>query len=432
MNLRRLSALGLLLSFAIISQAQQTGPSPGVVLLAHGGQTGWNEEVSKLAAQVDKTLPVEVAFGMATKRNIQDAIDRLVKRGVREIIAVPLFVSSHSSVITATQYLLGLRSEAPPELAAYARMRHDHGTHSAADSGEPAFDPTIPIRSPAPIRMTAALDRHPLVAEILLTRAQSISKDPAQEVLIVVAHGPVSDDENAKWLANMGALAERIRSASAFKRIEYLTVRDDAPEPIRSRATAELRAVVERAVGEGHKALIVPLLVSYGGIERGIQKRLQGLSYVISPQGLLPDERLTNWVILAAQGNRATTQCPEDALLVVAHGAGRPGWNDRVVRMVNQVEWPGPKGVAFLTTSSPEQGLANVAARLDQPGVNRIIVVPLFVSSFSDHYEELRYYVGERKEAPAHIHADPLKTRAELTLTRGMDDDPMLARILGD
>ncbi|MEK7404210.1 MAG: CbiX/SirB N-terminal domain-containing protein, partial [Acidobacteriota bacterium] len=169
-----------------------------------------------------------------------------------------------------------------------------------------------------------------------------------------------------------------------------------------------------------------------GGIEKGIRQRLEGLSYTMGSQGLLPDERLADWVIVAARGTQTTAQSPSDALLVVAHGARRAGWNDRVVRMMDRVDWPSPKGVAFLTTSSPEQSLANVAARLDQPGVNRIIVVPLFVSSFSDHYEEIRYYAGERTEAPAHVHGEPLKTRAKLILTGGMDDDALLARILAD
>ncbi len=432
MNRRKPLILGLLLSLPIVSQAQESSPSSGILLLAHGGKTEWNEEVDKLAAQVDESMPVEVAFGMASKRNIQDAIDRLAKRGAREIVAVPLFVSSHSSVITSTQYLLGLRAEAPPELAAYARMRHDHGAHSTSQPGEATFDPTTPVKSPVPIRMTAALDRHPVVADILLSRAQSISHDPDHEVLIVVAHGPVSEDENAKWLTDMSALAEHMRRASSFKRIEYLTVRDDAPEPIRSRAAAELRAVVERAVGEDHKALVVPLLISYGGIEGGIRKRLEGLSYVMSPQALLPDERLVNWVIQTAQGVATIAQASADALLVVAHGARQPGWNERVMRLVNHIQWPGPKGVAFLTTSTPQQDLASVAARLDRAGVNRIIVVPLLVSSFSDHYEEIRYYAGERTEAPAHVHGEPLKTNAKLILTGGMDDDALLARILAD
>lgn len=280
---------------------QARGTKTGILLLAHGGRQGWNAEVNRLASQVDRTMPTEVAFGMASKRTIQQAVDRLVARGVREIIAVPLFISSHSSVVTSTQYLFGQRADAPPDLAAFAKMDHTHGGGDHSTMMDASFDPTTPVKSSVPVRMTAALDRHPVVADILLSRAQSISRDPAREVVILVAHGPVPDDDNARWLADMGALAGRMRSASNFKRIEYLTVRDDAKEPVRAQATAELRKVVERATSEGSRVLIVPLLVSYGGIEEGIKKRLDGFDYVMSGQGLLPDERLARWVLVAAQ-----------------------------------------------------------------------------------------------------------------------------------
>ncbi len=62
---------------------------------------------------------------MATKSTMQAAIDRLKARGVTEIVAVPLFVSSHSSVIDSTAYLLGLRKEKPEDLTMFASM--DHG-----------------------------------------------------------------------------------------------------------------------------------------------------------------------------------------------------------------------------------------------------------------------------------------------------------------
>jgi len=46
--------------------------------------------------------------------------------------------------------------------------------------------------------------------------------------------------------------------------------------------------------------LIVPLLLSYGGIETGIRKRLDGLDYAMSPQALLPDARLARWITESA------------------------------------------------------------------------------------------------------------------------------------
>lgn len=307
------------------AQANNTAPGAtrGILLMAHGGSVNkWNDEVLKIAQRVNETMPTEVAFGMASKRTIQDAVDKLVARGVREIVAVPLFISSHSSVITSTQYLLGLRPDAPPDLAIFARMNHSHGaqssqqsshdahgsgahnspaSHAAANTPGIAFDPTTPVKSPVPIRMTAALDRHPMVADILLERAREISREPAGETLVVVAHGPVPEDDNARWLADMKSLVELMRPRSSYKRIEYLTVRDDAPDPVRAQATAELRRIVERATKEGNRVLIVPLLLSYGGIEEGVRKRLEGLNYEMSKQGLLPDERLARWVLSSAQ-----------------------------------------------------------------------------------------------------------------------------------
>jgi len=93
---------------------------------------------------------------------------------------------------------------------------------------------------------------------------------------------------------------ETMRPRTGFSRIEHLTVRDDASEPVRDQATEELRGVVEGAVDEGKSVLIVPLLLSYGGIETGLRRRLEGLPYRMADQALLPDERLSEWVLLQA------------------------------------------------------------------------------------------------------------------------------------
>ena len=284
----------MLSAFFALPLAAQT---EGILLLAHGGDESWNEEVRRLASGINATIPVEVAFGMARKQTIQDAIDRLSERNVDEIVTVPLFISSHSSIIRVTEYLLGARDEAPPELVIYARMGRRGGDTPGADS-----DPTKPVETTLSIRVTPALDHHPLVADILSSRAESISRNPEGEVVVIVAHGPVSDEENDRWLESMGVLAELMRQETRFSSIEYLTVRDDAPEAIQSQATAELRALVERATGEGTDVLVVPLLLSYGGIEKGIRERLEGLPYRMTAQGLLPDDRLAEWVRLQAAG----------------------------------------------------------------------------------------------------------------------------------
>ena len=292
-----LLALSVALLFPGVVEAQ------GILLLAHGGRDEWNAEVLQVASNVDSAHPVEVAFGMANKRAIEDAVARLAERDVEEIVAVPLFVSSHSSVMRATEYLLGHRDDAPPEMEAFGRMAARMmaaGSGSAGSASDDGFDWTTPIEKPLPITLATALDDHALVAEILLARAMDVSERQDEEVVVVVAHGPSSEEDNRLWLENMRSLVERMRPQTQFSRIDYLTVRDDAAEEIQDRATTELRAVVEAGVREGKSVLIVPLLLSYGGIEVGIRERLEGLTYRMVDRALLPDERLSDWVLMQA------------------------------------------------------------------------------------------------------------------------------------
>jgi hypothetical protein len=260
---------------AIAASAGQPNPRIGILLLAHGGSVQtWDEDVRHVADQVDLTMPTEVAFGMATRSSMQAAINRLVARKVTEIVAVPLFISSHSSLIDSISYLLGLRSQQPEDLKMFAAMDNGSGG-MAMEHGSINHDPSEamkPFSSPVPIRMASALDHHRIVAEILSDRTSSISHDPAHEVVVLVAHGPVADDENKLWLGDMSILASEMRQQSHYAGIEFLTLRDDADKPIRDAAT-------------------------YGGIEGGLRKRLDSLTYRMPSQGLLPDKRIVDWVM---------------------------------------------------------------------------------------------------------------------------------------
>jgi len=314
-NGQRLSLLMFLfLGLSLVHGQSAAAPSSkapriGVLLLAHGGHVQtWNEEVRHVADQVDLTIPAEVAFGMATKATMQEGIDRLTARGVTEIVAVPLFVSSHSSVIDGTAYLLGLRAQAPEDLKDFAAMDHGASMNHAGMSKAMTPDPAAiaermkPISSSVPIRMTSALDHDAIVEDILIDRAASVSKDPAHEVVILVAHGPVPDADNQLWLNDMNILADQIRQHSKYAGIECLTLRDDADDPVRNAATEQLRQTVGRIQKAGNVPLIVPLLLSYGGIEEGLRKRLSGMDFKMPTQALLPDQRIAAWVITRVSG----------------------------------------------------------------------------------------------------------------------------------
>lgn len=292
--------LATLLATASLVEARSSS-TEGILVLAHGGGEAWNASVKAVVDAVNRRQPAEVAFGMASRPAIQAAIDALVARGVSSIVAVPMFVSSHSSVVRSTEFLLGLRATAPADLVIFARMSHDRpaagahgeGDHHAAAVVEQNMRPVVVA---VPVRMTPALNRHQIIGEILASRARVLSTVPANEAVILVAHGPSPDDDNARWLADMAVLASVVRTSAAFRSVEFLTVRDDAEADVRDAATAELRALVTRHTAAGHRVLVVPLLMSFGGIERAIAKRLDGLTYVMAAQGLMPDDRLVAWV----------------------------------------------------------------------------------------------------------------------------------------
>lgn len=266
----------LLLPLAVSAEEARTG----VLVLAHGGSNKWNGIVRKAVRQAKIKAPVEVALGMGMHRQeagqFQDAVDRLERKGIGRIVVVPLLASSHSEVYRQFEYLLGLRAEA-------------------------AWPEVKPLRLEVPAVMRPALDADPVVGEILLERAKALSRQPAEETVILIAHGPNEEADNALWLADMRQLQERVKSGGGFRNVISLTLRDDAPKAVQDEATQALRQAVQQASGQG-RALVVPLLIAQGGIERKIPERLAGLSYQFTGQTLLPHPKLSAWIAEQARG----------------------------------------------------------------------------------------------------------------------------------
>ena len=139
---RRLTlAAALLLALPTAAHAQQ-----GLLLVAHGAGHEWNARVRETLAQVNWAQgPAGVAFLMGEEADSAGwgaAVARLVRDGAREIVVVPLMVSSHGSHYRQIRYYAGELDSLPPELAA-----HDHHSAHAAPG--------------VPMRVTPALDAAP-------------------------------------------------------------------------------------------------------------------------------------------------------------------------------------------------------------------------------------------------------------------------------
>lgn len=132
-------------------------------------------------------------------------------------------------------------------------------------------------------------------------------------------------------------------------------------------------------------------------------------------------------------------------LLVVAHGADSV-WNNRVRETVAAVKWThGPVRLAFLMGDEAATASWDVAAgALEQAGVSKIIAVPLMVSTFGSHVDQIRFYAGELPALPKELeamaahdshgghggHGAARKLSVPVQTTRALDDAPELGAAL--
>ena len=267
----------------------------GVLVLAHGGEPDWDRAVRDAAKPVGERFPTEIAFGMSEPAAIQEAVGRLEKRGARRIVAVALQASAESFK-ARNRKILGLDAGAPPRPPDDADHGHEH--HAAKPGGHAHHDPdTMPLWRVDSQAQFFLVDQGLMDAdamgEVLAARALGLSKDPKRETVLILAHGPGDDAENARWLERLDRLAEPVRKARPFSSVHVETLREDWPEKRRA-AEARVRTLVVEATAKDGRCLVIPFRVHGFG---PYAAALKGLSYVSDGRGLLPHPRVGKWLI---------------------------------------------------------------------------------------------------------------------------------------
>lgn len=307
------SRLALLLLVSLLapscaSPAQTAGLAPaevredfGVLVMAHGGTKEWNDGVLGVVEPLRDRYPLEVAFGMADAVSLQDAVAALEARGARRIGVVRLFVSGESWY-ERTEQILGLIPGAPDRAGAAlavhdaSHAHHSHGDgHAVADPGDHGTHRMEFWRLATASSFaltTSGIVEAETMGTILADRARSLSRDAAGEVVLILAHGPADDAENARWLAKLDARAEEVRRALPFRRVEAMTLREDWPEK-RAEAERRIRAFVTDAAAEGLTPIVLPFRVHGFGPYAEV---LAGLDYIADGHGLIPHPEVTRWI----------------------------------------------------------------------------------------------------------------------------------------
>jgi sirohydrochlorin ferrochelatase len=282
--------LAALLAIALATNA---AAQTGMLVVAHGAGPEWNGPVRETMASVSWPHgPVEVAFLMgaeATTSGWDSAAARLARAGVRDIVVVPLMVSSYGEHVTQIRYLAGEIHELPASLAAH--NHHGHGVLSA------------------PARVTPALDDAPELGEALATRWVALSDADRRRPVLLVAHGPSADSLAAHWITNLTTVSAALTRAGATT-VRIGLLRDDAAAPVRAAAVAAMRdSVLALAARSGDSVVALPVMISSGAITAvSIPRDLLDLPVRYSALPLAPLPSLARWIERVAGSVRTATR----------------------------------------------------------------------------------------------------------------------------
>jgi hypothetical protein len=266
--------------------AQDSESRVGVLVMAHGGTPEWDAAIAEAAVPLGREAPTAIAYGMADPMTLAHALDSLRGEGVSRVAVVRMFVSG-DSFIDQTEYLLGLSPTPPPF---FIPSHGGRGGHAAMPAGPPQ-----PIEHGLEVAthldgMVDADEAHVVLAE----RALTLSREPASETVLMIAHGMGDPGENDELLEAMREIARSI-AATPFHAVHSATLREDWAAA-REIAEREIRALVESENREGRRVLVVPVRLSGFGPYAEV---LEGLEYA-QGNALLPHAEMSTWLLRTA------------------------------------------------------------------------------------------------------------------------------------
>jgi hypothetical protein len=246
----------------------------GILALGHGYKEPGNTFFREAYARVAQTYPTATGLGMAMmgSGHIQAAVDRLTEAGARTIVALPSEIGDDTSLIRQWHYIFGLADR-----SAYLDVPR--------------------VKSSARIIVAKTPTASPLIGEILADYAQSAVRKPAEEVILLVAHGPEDPADNAKLLTVLARHAQRTRDATKVREVHADSLQDDAPTKIRDANVRRMREWITLHGEAGHRVIVLQaVMTGQGGVTARLRRDFDGLEYHLVDKGLAEHPLFDRWI----------------------------------------------------------------------------------------------------------------------------------------
>jgi hypothetical protein len=256
----------------------------GVLILSHGVGENSDRMLKDALEPVSSEYPTAIGFGMAmmTSTHLQSAVDDLIERGAKKIILVQNGTTTEYNTLTRQwKYIFGL--------------------------GEEATYIAVPVvQADVEFVMAKTFGDSPLITDILYDHVKEVSKNPANEVVIIVGHGPEDNEDNEPDLAILSAHVDRIAAKNEFADVKIINLQDDAIAPIRKSNVKRLRRWITKANDEGQDVIVVAVAAASHGVQTHIRQDLRGLDYTFADKGMSEHPNYVEWISATIADSLAT------------------------------------------------------------------------------------------------------------------------------
>ncbi len=246
----------------------------GVLGLGHGYAGDGNAQFEAGFANVARVHPTAVGLGMVMmdSANIQNAVNELEAAGARTIVVLPSEVGHASSLVRQWEYIFGLRDE-----SAYLDVPR--------------------VKTDAKIVMAQTPTTSPLVGRILADHIRSVSKDPKNEVALLITHGDTDPAVNAVEMENLAQKAPIVKELTGISMVHWETLQDDSPPDVRKANVERIRGWIAKQSATGRTVIVAPVLMTAGGVvTKKIRRDLDGLDYTLADKGIIAHPLFNQWV----------------------------------------------------------------------------------------------------------------------------------------
>lgn len=265
----------------------------GLLIIAHGSPSEqWNQPVINIENQVKELLKtknisgfdeVRVALMEFTEPSIATVVKDMENKGITEVYALPLFIAPSGHSLYDIPTILGL-------------YYNQEMVDDIKEEGIKIVDTKIKIT------VGPTLDYKNVMKDILLDKVKNLSDNPAEEALIILAHG----DKNFKpiWEELINETGNYILGKTG---IEYF---DKAFVEVGQSFAIDGVSPIIKASENKKKVIVIGMYLSMGvknmaensgfimmGRTVKSKKMFEGKNIVFLEHGLLPDKRIAECIV---------------------------------------------------------------------------------------------------------------------------------------